>query len=293
MEYRKYRIGDLKERIRESAEKTKSVSKRSVLEAKEKNEFEPVFGKNVPSDNKKINTQAYNDIKKETGAYDGGLGSYSHSKKGEALTPANNRGMADLDYDSISKPFKDKVNAQLKGYPSAENEKLHEKDDTFGNAYYDSNNLSKDIAKHAKEAKKEKDKSKTDGLVSSKYKNETEKNSDTMFESKKINKIQFKHTQFLSEGHMLSKVPDEFKVEGKRFIMKDTADNEYLVEWTAKQPNVTKRINKTQVNEEMNRIKSLYDYKSKDYFTTTNAQSRVNENKEFSDMIKKARQLMK
>ena len=293
MEYRKYRIGDLKERIRESAEKTKSVSKRSVLEAKEKNEFEPVFGKNVPSDNKKINTQAYNDIKKETGAYDGGLGSYSHNKKGEALTPANNRGMADLDYDSISKPFKDKVKAQLKGYPSVENEKLHEKDDAFGNAYYDSNNLSKDIANHAKEAKKEKDKSKTDGLVSSKYKNETEKNSDTMFESKKISKIQFKHTQFLSEGHMLSKVPDEFKVEGKRFIMKDTADNEYLVEWTAKQPNVTKRINKTQVNEEMNRIKSLYGYKSKDYFTTTNSQSRINENKEFSDMIKKARQLMK
>ena len=49
-----------------------------------------------------------------------------------------------------------------------------------------------------------------------------------MFESKKISKIQFKHTQFLSEGHMLSKVTDELKVEGKRFIMKDTADNEYL-----------------------------------------------------------------
>ena len=198
----------------------------------------------------------------------------------------------DLDYDSISKPFKDRVKAQMKGYPSAENEKLH-KNEPFGNAYYDSNNLSNDIADHAKEAKKEKDKSKTDGLVSSKYKKETEENSDTMFESKKISKIQFKHTQFLSEGHMLSKVPDEFKVEGKKFIMKDTANNEYLVEWTAKQPNVTKKLNKTQVNEEMNRIKALYGYKSKDYFTTTNSQSRMNENKEFSDMINKARQLMK
>lgn len=290
MEYKKYKIGDLKKSIREQVEKNKSVSKESVLEAK--NEFEPVFGKNVPQDNKKINSQAYNDIKKETGAYDGGLGSY-RSKKGEALTPANNRGMSDLDYDSISKPFKEKVSAQLKGYPSKENEKLHEKDEAFGNAYYDSNNLSKDIADHAKEAKKEKDRSKTDGLVSSKYKAETEKNSDTMFESKKISKIQFKHTQFLSEGHMLSKVPDEFKVDGKKFIMKDTADNEYLVEWTDKTPNVTKRLNKTMVNEEMNRIKALYGYKSKDYFTTTNSQSRMNENKEFSDMLNKARQLMK
>jgi len=291
MEVKKYRLGDLKERIRENAEKTKSNSKKSVLEANEtKNEFEPVFGKNVPKDNKKINADAYKEIQKEAGNYDGGL--TNDRKKGNAVTPANNRGMSDLDYDSISKPFKDKVKSQLKGYPSAEAEKLH-KNDEFGNAYYDSNNLSKDIADHAKKAKKEKDKSKTDGLVSSKYKDETEKNSDTMFESKKITKLQFKHTQFLSEGHMLSKVPDELKVEGKRFIMKDTADNEYLVEWTDKEPNVTKKINKTQVNEEMNRIKSLYGYKSKDYFTTTNSKSRMNENKEFSDMLNKARKLMK
>ena len=273
---KKYNVGDLRRIIKERVET--------------KNEFEPVFGKHVPEDNKKINDEAYKDIEKETKDYDGGLGSDRH-KKGESVTPANNRGMSDLDYDSISKPFKEKVKAQIKGYTSAENEKLH-KDEPFGNAYYDSNNLSKDIANHAKEAKKEKDKSKTDGLVSSKYKKETEENSDTMFESK-ISKIQFKHTQFLSEGHMLSKVPDEFKVEGKRFIMKDTADNEYLVEWTDKKPNVTKKINKTQVNEEMNRIKALYGYKSKDYFTSTNPQSRVNENKEFSDMINKARQLMK
>ena len=50
MEYKKYRVGDLKERIRENAEKSKSVSKISVLEANEtKNEFEPVFGKNYIS----------------------------------------------------------------------------------------------------------------------------------------------------------------------------------------------------------------------------------------------------
>lgn len=273
---RKYNVGDLRRIIKERVET--------------KQEFEPVFGKNVPKDNKKINDDAYKEITKETGAYDGGLG--SEQKKGESVTTANNRGMSDLRYDSISKPFKDKVKSQLKGYPSAEAEKQH-KNDAFGNAYYDSNNLSKDIADHAKEAKKESDKSKTDGLTSSKYKNEIEKSSESMFESKKITKLQFKHTQFLSEGHMLSKVPDELKVEGKKFIMKDTADNEYLVEWTAKKPNVTKRLNKTQVNEEMNRIKALYGYKSKDYFTTTNSQTRMNENKEFSDMINKARKLMK
>ena len=273
---RKYNVGDLRRIIKERVET--------------KQEFEPVFGKNVPKDNKKINDDAYKEIKKEAGAYDGGL--TADRKKGTSVTTANNRGMSDLRYDSISKPFKDKVSSQLKGYPSAEAEKAH-KNDEFGNAYYDSNNLSKDIADHAKETKKESDKSKTDGLVGSKYKKETEENDETMFESKKITKLQFKHTQFLSEGHMLSKVPDELKVEGKRFIMKDTADNEYLVEWTDKKPNVTKKINKTQVNEEMNRIKALYGYKSKDYFTTTSTQSRMNENKEFSDVLNKARKLMK
>ena len=60
METKKYRIGDLKESIRKESEKLESVSKKSVLEANEtKNEFEPVFGKHVPQDNKKINTQQY------------------------------------------------------------------------------------------------------------------------------------------------------------------------------------------------------------------------------------------
>ena len=68
MEYKKYRVGDLKERIRENAERSKSMSKISVLsEESVKQEFEPVFGKNVPKDNKKINNDAYKEISKETG----------------------------------------------------------------------------------------------------------------------------------------------------------------------------------------------------------------------------------
>ena len=54
-----------------------------------------------------------------------------------------------------------------------------------------------------------------------------------------------------------------------------------------------KRINKKLVNEELNRIKNLYNYQSKDYFKTTTSMSRVQENREFSDMIGRARKLMK
>lgn len=115
-----------------------------------------------------------------------------------------------------------------------------------------------------------------------------------MFESKKIKNIKFKRTKFLSENHMLTKVPDEFKNEGNKFIMSDAEGNSYLVEWHKNEaPDIEKRINKKLVNEELNRIKNLYNYHSKDYFNTTTSISRMQENREFSDMIGKARKLLK
>lgn len=265
---RTYNIGELRKAIRES-----------------KNEFKPVLGKGVAETNKKVNDDAYKSVEKETKAYEGGL-----TNKGESALAKVNKGMSDLKFhpDGISTPFKDKVKSQLKGYVSAQAEELH-KNDPFGNAVFHDE---KDIEDAAKEYKKNDDKAKTDGLTSSKHKKEIEDNTESMFESKKISKIQFKHTKFLTEGHMLSKVPDDFKIEGKRFIMKDNANNEYLVEW-AKKPNVVKRVNKVQVNEEMQRIKNLWGYNSGDYFKGTNAKSRMNENTEFSNILNRTRELMK
>jgi hypothetical protein len=86
---------------------------------------------------------------------------------------------------------------------------------------------------------------------------------------------------------MLSKVPDDFKVEGKKFIMRDKNENEYLVEW-GENP---KSINKTKINEQNNRIQELFSYKSMSSNTT--CKSRMNEEKQISDMLDKARLLMK
>lgn len=274
-----YRVGDLRKIIKESATN---------------NEFKPVYGSGVQDDNKKINRQAYKEIEKETSSYDGGIKDSKPNKKSGTVTPTENSGMSDLEYDGISKPFKEKVKSQLKGYTSAENEKLH-KDDDFGNAEFDSSNESETFSKHAKELKKEKDKLRGTGLTgNTKDKSEVGKNSETMFESKKMKNIKFKHTEFISEGHMLSKVPDEFKVEGNKFVMSDSEGNSYIVEWHKNEsPDVEKRINKKMVNEELNRIKNLYNYRNKDYFKTTNNKNRINENCEFSNMIDKARKLMK
>ena len=255
---------------------------------KEANEFKPVV---FNDDNKSINTKAYSDIKKETGNYDGGL-TKSDRKLGGGINATDNKGMHDLRYDNINKPFQDRVKSQMKGYVSKDAEDKHKNDD-FGNATFDDNGKIYDAAKdHAEAVKQGKDTAAEIGLTGSKLKkSDIEDNDKTMYENKKIKRLTFK-TQFISEGHMLSKVPDDLKVEGKRFIMRDTADNEYLVEWKSDKPEVTKKLNMTLVNEQKEKMKHLWGYKSAEAKTST-SNFRMQENKEFSDMINKARKLMK
>lgn len=252
------------------------------------NEFKPlVFG---ADETKKTNEKAYSDIKKETEKYDGGL-TKQGKKLGGGISATDNKGMHDLAYDNISKPFKDRVKSQMKGYVSKDAEDKH-KNDEFGNATFDKDENVYNAAKeHAKAVKQGKDTAAEIGLTSRELsKNDIEKNSETMEESKKIKMLSFKNTKFLSEGHMRTMIPDEYKVEGKKFIMRDGSDNQYLVEWTAKEPNVTKKLNMKLVNEQKERIKQLWGYKSAEAKTSTSS-FRIQEDNEFADMVKKARKL--
>jgi len=268
-------------------QKIKVGELRRVL--REGNEFKPVvFG---VDDTKKTNEKAYSDIKKETEKYDGGLTKKDSKKLGGGISATDNKGMHDLVYDNISKPFKDRIKSQMKGYVSKDAEDKH-KNDEFGNATFDKDeNIYNAAKEHAKAVKQGKDTAAEIGLTGRELnKNDIEKNTETMEESKKIKMLSFKNTKFLSEGHMMTMIPDEFKVEGKRFIMRDGADNQYLVEWTAKEPNVTKKLNMTLVNEQKERMKQLWGYKSAEAKTST-SNFRIQENNEFTDMVRKAREL--
>ena len=256
--------------------------------AESSNEFKPVeFGR---EESKKINDKAYSDIKKETSKYDGGI--EAKEKAGGGISATDNRGMHDLMYDNINQPFMDRVKSQMKGYVSKDAEDKH-KDDAFGNATFDNDGDTYDAAKkHAKEVKQGHDKASEIGLTGREIdKSDIEDDSSTMYESKKIKKLTFKNTQFISEGHMLSRVPDEYKKDGNRFIMRDTAENEYLVEWNSKEPKVTKKINMRLVNEQKDRIRQLWGYRSSESNITTPS-FRVQESKEFNDMVKKARKII-
>lgn len=271
-------VGDLKKRLLESS-----------------SEFDPVvFG---DKESKKINDKAYADIKKETENYDGRL---TKEKKdlGGGITATDNKGMSDLRYDGISQPFKDKVKSQMKGYTSAEAEKLH-KNEPFGNASFDNDGKAyKDAKEHADAMSDKKNLAAKSGLMGREvYKNDDDNKNDTktMYENnnaKKIKMLSFKNTQFLSEGHMMSRIPDEYKTEGNKFIMRDSAKTEYLVEWHANEPKVTKKINMNLVNEEKQRIKELWGYHSPESKTST-AKFRMEEDKSYQDVLNKARQLMK
>ena len=40
----------------------------------------------------------------------------------------------------------------------------------------------------------------------------------------------FKKTTFVNESQMLSRIPEEYKVDGQKIYMKDCKGNEYIVE---------------------------------------------------------------
>jgi hypothetical protein len=252
------------------------------------NQFKPiVFGQD---ETKKTNEKAYSDIKKETEKYDGGL-TKEKKELGGGINATDNKGMHDLTYDNINKPFQDRVKSQMKGYVSKDAEDKH-KNDEFGNATFDNDGKIYNAAKdHADAVKKGKDAAVEIGLTGRELnKTEVEKQRETMGESKKIKMLTFKNTQFISEGHMMTRIPDEYKKEGNKFIMKDSADNQYLVEWHANEPNVTKKPNMTLVNEQKERMKQLWGYKSAEAKTSTSS-FRIQEDKGFTDMVNKARKV--
>ena len=262
-----------------------SVNELRRIVAESVEEFKPKFGsKNLQSDNEKINSDSYKESSKKVKDFDGGARK-NHNKNGEFEHPhTDNKGMHDLKYDLISDDFKERVKSQAKGYVSADAEKKHKNDD-FGNADF---NEMTGLDGRQKEMKRNEVDSKTNGVTSKELDRRAVSGvtGERVFENK-VTTIRFKNTTFITENHMLSKVPDNFKIEGKTFIMKDKMNNEYLVEWS-EEPKV---INKTKINEQKNRIHQLFNYERGE--STTSSQSRLTEETKFSDILGKARKLMK
>ncbi len=243
---------------------------------KESQEFKAKKGENVEKENKKNNDKAVNDILKQGKEFDGGL-----SDKGKRENPRDtvdfNKTTLEVDFtNEPSEEYKERVKAQVHGFPSAKNEKDSKiEKDNEGLDFKGDKDFYDERSKVAKIRSDRKYDLKTSGLQSK----ELAKNDDfdkefkdkTVFtnESKKMKRLHFSKTVFLNEAEMLKKVPNDMKIDGNKFYMKDSVGNEYLVECVKDKvidqiihTKVVDYTNKEKMNEAFNRMKELYSYKS-------------------------------
>ena len=238
---------------------------------KESQEFKARKGENVESEDKKNNEKAVNDILKQGKKFDGGL---SDEKKKENPRDITDYNKTTLDNDFAyepSKEYKDRVKAQVHGFPSVKNEKnskIEEENDGLdfeGNKdFYEQN------AEKRKEVANARQTDKHAGLKSHNLPKETFKD-NTLYtnESRKMKRLNFSKTVFLNEAEMIKKIPDDMKIDGNKFYMKDAVGNEYLVECVKDKvingiihTKVVDYKNQEKIDEAFKRMKELYGYKS-------------------------------
>lgn len=292
-------------------EKTFKVSDLKRLISESSNEFKPVLGPNVEKDNKSNNGKAYDDAKKMAKDFDGGLGKKVGGQRAKYEKTDANRTTLDYTPENANDSYRKRVKAQAEGYTSeAEKNNGIEKAADFS----DNENIYNGIKKSGQELHDDEESMKKSGLQAREWpgkvfdKEEMYESKDgfdmrqmidriSTFESgqkpinerKNIKTVYFKKTEFLTEGHMLSRIPDEFKNEGNTFKMKDKTGNEYLVEWRDNKGVVIEHNNKQGFNESINRMKDLYSYSSEDTRTTLN--SRLNEDNDFNSTLNNARKI--
>jgi hypothetical protein len=98
---------------------------------------------------------------------------------------------------------------------------------------------------------------------------------------------------------MLSRIPEEYKIDGQKIYMKDAADNEYIVECVKSETtgiietNVVGYSNERVLSEQLDRMNQLFNYEaSKDYAPAT-VQQRIAENSDFEGFMNLSRSLIK
>lgn len=269
MDERIYTINELKTLISESA-----------------SEFKAKIGDGVNSGNKKENEKTYSDAKKKVKNFDGGGDEYKENRK---LSDKVDGNKTTLDYANdapLSDDMKKRIKAQAEGYTSEleKNNKI-EKCAEFSDKTY------KQFKKAGTEMAKNKVMAKKAGLTARELPDSAFEKETLYKESKKISVLNFKNTTFLNESHMISRIPDEYKVEGKRFKVKDSGENEFIVEWKEGEANILSYENKKKLNESVNKFHKLIGYNSKQQFKTSTNQTRLNESGEFAKILNKAREI--
>ena len=264
------------------------------------NEFNPKIGDKVESEDKKNNEKAVDDIMKQSKEFDGGITDKKKNTNKEDIQDFNK---TTLDVEFASEPgeaYRERVKAQVHGFPSADNEKNSKIKEDNKSLDFDGNEKFYDAQKKKSEEINDKEAElKHAGLKARELPKEDFKN-DTLFkENKTMKRLHFKNTVFLSEAQMLKKVPEEYRTSDGRFIMKDASGTEYLVECSYNKEfnhgklTVVNKTNKEQINEQLDRMRELFDYNSSSYMGGTTSSSRKTETQGLSEMINRVKDIEK
>lgn len=281
-----YTFGNLKKVIRESTD-----------------EFNPKKGEKVESGNEKNNEKAVRDIEEKVKSFDGGNLEVLVPKANGLSDGDRNLSTLDIEFDvKPSKEYTDRVKAQVHGFPSKQNEENSDIEKENGGVDFDGNRkLYKDLKARNKELKGNKADIKHAGLKShnldkSEFEHPSAFNESKQQKTEKMKRLYFKKTTFLSEQQMINRIPEDYKKDGNKFIMKDSADNEYIVEWNVNmfgqgEAKVLNHTNKHVIKEQLNRINELFNYDRSEVFNTTNRQTRINEDKMTNELVSEAKKL--
>ena len=289
-----YKVGELRRLVSESS-----------------NEFKAVLGAGVESENKSNNGKAYSEAKKRAKDYDGGLEKELGEDHPKYVKTDGNKTTLDYNPENVSKEYKDRVKAQVKGFTSTQEmnngieKAIDEKEGE--NIYNGIKDAGKEMHKNIEDFKRS-------GLQARVMPKETFEKEE-MYESRDgydmrqmidrfrandkpstikehVKTVYFKKTAFLNEEHMRTRIPDEFKNEGAQFKMKDKNGNTVLVEWKNGGAVILEHSNKSADDASLTRIKNLFDYKTSDSETTKSY--RINEGEEaFADTLEKMRKIIK
>jgi hypothetical protein len=109
-----------------------------------------------------------------------------------------------------------------------------------------------------------------------------------------MKRLKFKK-EFKGVGNALKLIPESYKIDGKVFEMTD-GNESYKIRWEGQVSEgkaiILTAANKTMVNEDITRMKALFNYKSSDTLGTVKGKARIDENLAFEDIWKKTRALM-
>ena len=249
----------------------------------------------MESDDKKNAQEAYKEAEKRAKNYDGGL----KTPEKRELNPreTGNKTMLGLDYDDEPNDrFKERVKAQVTGYSNElEQDNGIEKSGDFNEDWYE--NEKETVENMAAD----KENIRTSGLVSSKLKEKDDEYGKvhTAFKESKtpLKRLTYHHTKFINESQIFTKIPEDFKVDGNKFIVRDATDSEYLIEWCVDKKNnisegrIINERNLKEADKTLDRMAELMGYNSSNVFGRSSSRSTVNENKNVEDMLNNIRRI--